>query len=292
MPAMMRIWLVSAVQLLGQRGLLDGRGLEHAADVADLGRHAGGHDQDGAGAARHLAVHEGHVDAVPEGRVGRDRFHLLGRRDALAGERGLVDLERGRGEDARVGRDQVAGLDVDDVARDQLLHRDLDQLAVAPDLGLDDHHALERVCAGLGLALLVHRHPGVEERQQDEEDARVELAGQEQADDARDQQHDLHRVRVLAGEDLQARCLLGLVERVGPVLGTTGVGLRRREAGDWIDIQAARHLVRCERVPIHRLPRQLGRSRWRARYGHDGISMVDLPLPALLGDIVLAARPV
>ena len=70
-----------------------------------------------------------------------DRIHLLGRGDALAGERGLVDLEGRGGEDARVGRDEVAGLDVDDVARDELVHRDLDELAVAPDLRLDDHHA-------------------------------------------------------------------------------------------------------------------------------------------------------
>ena len=55
---------------------------------------------------------------------------LLGRRDALAGQRRLVDLEgRGR-QDARIGGDEVAGLDVDDVARDEMLHRDLGEIAV------------------------------------------------------------------------------------------------------------------------------------------------------------------
>ena len=192
------------IQLLRQRGLLDGGRLEHATDVTDLGGHAGRDHQDGAGAAGDLAVHERHVHPVAQGGVRGDRLDLLGRGDALAGERGLVDLEGRGGQDPRVGRDEVTGLDVDDVARDELVHRDLGEVAVASDLGLDDHHLLEGRGAGLRLAFLVHGHPGVEERQQDEEHAGVELAGQEQADDARDEQHDLHRVRVLAAERLPA----------------------------------------------------------------------------------------
>ncbi len=127
---------------------------------------------------------------------------LLGRRHALAGQRGFVDLERRGGQDAGVGRDEIARLDVHDVARDELVHRDLGELAVAPDLRLDDHHALERRGARLRLALLVHGHPGVEQGEQDQEDAGEELPRQEQADDAGDQQHDLHRVGVLADEHL------------------------------------------------------------------------------------------
>ena len=132
------------VQLLGQRGLLVLRDLQHAADVADLGRHPRRRDEDRAGPAGHLAVHERHVHAVPEGGVGGDRVHLLGGGHALARERGLVDLEGRRGQDPRIRGDEVAGLDVHDVARDELLHRDLGELAVPTDLGVDDHHALER----------------------------------------------------------------------------------------------------------------------------------------------------
>ena len=158
--------------------------------------------------AGHLRVHERHVDAVAQRSVGRDRVHLLGRGDALAGQGRLVDLERRRGEDARIRGHEVAGLDVDDVARDELVHGDLDELAVPADLGLDDHHALQGRCAGFRLALLVHGHPGVEQGQEDEEDAGVELSWQEEADDARDQEHDLHRVAVLAQERLPAALLL------------------------------------------------------------------------------------
>ena len=188
------------VELLGQRGLLDGRRLEHAADVPDLGRHPGRRHQHGARPACDLAVHEGHVDAVPKGSIGSDRIHLLGRRNALTRQCRLVDLEGRRGEDAGVGRHQIAGLDVDDVARHELVHRDLGEIAVPSDLGLDHHHRLERRGARLRLALLVHGHPGVEDGEQDEEDAGVELPRQEEADDARHQEHDLHRIRVLAAE--------------------------------------------------------------------------------------------
>ena len=107
----------------------------------------------------------------------RDRVDLLGHRHALAGQRRLVDLERRRGHDPTVGRDEVAGLDVDDVARDQVLHRELDEDAVAADLRLDDHHLLERGDARVGLAFLAEAHRGVEERQADQDDARRDWFG-------------------------------------------------------------------------------------------------------------------
>ena len=58
--------------------------------------------------------------------VAVDRIDDLGDRRALAGEPGLLDLERRRHQDPAVGRDLVAGLEADDVAGHQLLGRDLD----------------------------------------------------------------------------------------------------------------------------------------------------------------------
>ena len=206
-------------------------------------------DEDRAGAPGDLAVHERHVHAVAEGGVGGDRVHLLGRGDALAGEGGLVDLEGRRGEDARVGRDEVAGLDVDDVARDQLVHREIDELAVAAGLGLDGQRRAQGVRGSRRLALLVHAHHRVAQREQDEHDAGEELAGQEQADDARDEQHDLHRVRVLADEQRRARRLLGRGERVRADLRPACVGLGRGQAGVDLHALLAQRLLGAEGVP-------------------------------------------
>ena len=141
-----RIWRVSPlICFVSGVSSADGR-LEHAADVAHLGVHAGRDDEDDARAPRDLGVHERHVHPVAEGGVGRDRVHLLGRGHALAGERGLVDLEGRRREDAGVGRDQVARLEVDDVARDQLVHREIDEVAVPAGLRRDD----QRLAEGIG----------------------------------------------------------------------------------------------------------------------------------------------
>ena len=52
---------------------------------------------------------------------------------------------------------------IDDVARHELLHGHLGDLAAAPHPGLDDHHLLQRGDARLGLALLAQAQPGVEQ---------------------------------------------------------------------------------------------------------------------------------
>ena len=80
-----------------------------------------------AGAARHVRVHVDHVGAVAERRVGRRRRASTPLRDrqALAGQRRLGDLERRRAQQPAVGRDEVAGLDRDDVAGHELLGRQL-----------------------------------------------------------------------------------------------------------------------------------------------------------------------
>ena len=101
-------------------------------------------------------------------------------------------------EQAPVRGDDVAGLDRDDVAGDELLGRELDQRAVAAHLRLDDHHLLQRGDGRCGLALLAQAEDGVQERQQDQDDAGAVLLERDDAADAGDEQDDLHRVAVLA----------------------------------------------------------------------------------------------
>ena len=143
MPAMTRIWFVSASSCLVSGVFSTVGGLEHAADVADLGRHA----------------RWSSTRMVPAPRVTWQFMNAMSTRSPRAASAATASTCLGvgtlspvsadssisrvaAGQDAGVGRDEVAGLDVHDVARDELVHRDLDELAVAPDLRLDDHHRL------------------------------------------------------------------------------------------------------------------------------------------------------
>ena len=93
-----------------------------------------------------VTVADGHVDPV-------DGVGVLERRRTLAGEGGLLDLERGGQEEPPVGRHPVARLDQDDVAGNQLFRVDLHGLAVAPYPGRVLEGLLQRGQAGGGLGL-------------------------------------------------------------------------------------------------------------------------------------------
>ena len=279
------------VDLLRQRRLLDRGGLEHAADVADLGVHAGRDDQDHPGPPRDLGVHERHVHAVAEGGIGSDGVDLLRGGDALAGERGLVDLQgRGR-EDARVGRNEVAGLEVDDVARDELVHREIDEIAVAAGLRGDGQLLAERIGGRGRLALLVQAHQGVAEREEQQHDPGEELPGQEEADDAGDEEHDLHGVGVLGQELLRARRLLRRGERVRADLGPARVGLGGGQTLVNVHALLAQCVVGSERKPGGgvRTGRGAGAS-WRNGSGHDFFPFLPVSFPVFFfGFAVFAA---
>ena len=80
-------------------------------DPAHLGAHPGLGDHDRAGAPGDRRVLEQHVGPVAEGDVGTRRARrVLGHRDALAGQGGLLRLERRGLQDASVRRHDVAGL--------------------------------------------------------------------------------------------------------------------------------------------------------------------------------------
>ena len=128
---------------------------QQAGDPADLGVGTPRRHDHGATAVRDRRVHERHVRLVagPHLRVG-ERVRHLRRRCALAGERGLVDVERARLDDPTVGGNVVAGGDHHDVAEDDLLCRDrrLDPAPAHPRGLL--RQRLEGVHRALGLALL------------------------------------------------------------------------------------------------------------------------------------------
>ena len=113
-----------------------------------------GHDHRG-GAARHRGVLEQHVRAVAERDVGAgEHVGVLGDRRALAGQRRLLGLQRRGAQDPPVGRHEVARLDLDEVAGNEIHRRHERDRAVAHDLGLRHLQVRQRVDAGARAELL------------------------------------------------------------------------------------------------------------------------------------------
>ena len=144
------------------------------------------------------------------------RLDALGRRHALAGQRGLVDLQRARLDDPPVRRHLVTGRQQDDVADDDLLGGDLGLGSVASDARGRLHHRLERVHRALRLALLAQADDGVEHRDHDQQDAGAPLLDRERHDRRAEQDH-LHVAAVLVDESSPARDLRLDRQRVGAV---------------------------------------------------------------------------
>ena len=214
-PGDRRDHLREAVELLLQRRLL-GIGVgQHVGDMADLRAHAGLRDDHLAPPAGDGRVHVGQARPVAERDVlagnGVDR---LADGQALARERGLLDLE-GRGDDdPAVGGDAVPRLDQDHVARHELLGVDLDRLAVAPDAGDRLHHLGQRLDARLGLRLLAQADDRVEHCEAGEKDRRPGVVREDRVEDRRHEQDDLHEVLVLPHEGAEPGLLLGRRELV------------------------------------------------------------------------------
>ena len=225
-------------------------GLQHSRDMADLGRHPGRGDDELAGTASDVGVHIHHVGPVPQRRTGSlDGPGRLGDGQALPGERRLRDLQRRRPQQPSVGRDDITGLDRDDIARHELRGGDLGQLAVPHDLGLDDHHLLQGGDGGSGLPLLTQAENRIEQRQEDQHDAGLPLLQRVEAPDTGHQQDDLHRIGVLADERPPPRLNLPSVETVRAKPPGTRYRLRRAETALPVYIFRLENLVSAQRVP-------------------------------------------
>ena len=115
-----------AVEFALQRRTRALGGRHHAGDLAHLGRLAGRGHHERRRAAGDLRVLEHQVRAVAERDLALGKGHpVLGDRRALAGERGLLHLQGGGGDDPAVRRDDVTGLEQHDVAGHELGRFDL-----------------------------------------------------------------------------------------------------------------------------------------------------------------------
>ena len=201
---------------------------EHAGDLAHLRLHAGGRDDEGARATGDRGVLEEHVRPVTEGHVvsieGRG---VLAHRCALAGQRGLLRLQRRRADEAAVSGHDVAGLDLHDVAGDDVLRRDERELPVPDHPALRHLELGQRVHAGSGGELLPGAEGQVQHDEQRHDGGRRDLADDE-ADDGHGHEHQVHRVPQLPqGDGDHGRRLLAR-DVVRPVGGQSGRGLGRR----------------------------------------------------------------
>ena len=115
-----------------------------------------------------------------------------------------------------------------------------DELAAAAHARLDDHHLLERRDRFCGLALLAQAEHGVEERQEEQHEPGAELLQRIDAADPGDEQHDLHRVAVLADEGAPARLDRRTANLFGPYGREPRGGLGRGQPVRRVDTEAAR----------------------------------------------------
>ena len=206
--------------------------LQHPGDVADLGRHAGRRDHELAGAARHVRVHVDHVGAVAERRVGRRRPRRRpcrpagSRRSAPprrpraspppARARRRARRRRPRSRRRRPGTSCSAG-----------------SCASAPSRRTRALTIIIFASAATAAAALpswLRPEHRVEQRQQQDHDPRAGLLDRVDRDHAGDQQHDLHRVLVLAQERVPARLGLRLGELVRAVAAPAARRPRRSSA--------------------------------------------------------------
>ena len=220
---------------LQRRFALRGAG-KRVSNLAHLGLHAGGCHEHGAAAVDNSGTHVGHVLAVAE-RDGSalaqiDDVNKLVDRHTLARQRGLLDLQRGAFNESSVRRNGVARLEQYDVAGDQLLAADDDELPVAHDAACGGGHLLQRFDGFLRLVLLINAEHRVNQHDGENDDGVCNALtlddGEHGADGRRDQQDDNHGIHHLLEETLEKGILLRLGETVFAVFIETRLRLRAR----------------------------------------------------------------
>ena len=224
-------------------------------DATGLGLVAGGDDDAGAGAGDDQRSRVGHVLAVGEQGIDRQRVGILEYRRRLAGQRRLGGGEFAAVEEAQVGRNLVAGGEDDHVAGNEFDRIDAALDAAAQHGRLGGNGAAERGERGLGLAFLDEAEHGIDE--DDAEDhAGIDPLAEEGGHRTRHDQHQHQRLCELrdeAGKRSGTRTLPRLVR--APALQAAGrLGLV--ESARRIDPDVVSHPLQFMRMPVlhRRLP--------------------------------------
>jgi hypothetical protein len=221
--------LGEAGDLAGERGGDLGGAGDHPGDPAGLGAIAGGDDDAHSCPKGHMGAGEGHAEAITDAGGGVDGDRALDGRDGLAGEGGLVDLEVADLDQAEVGGDGVARLEVDEVADDEGLGADTAAAAVAEHVGLGDDHRVEGSDRLLGAVLLEEADHSVDE-DDGADDQGVDVVAEERGDDGGGDEDDDERLDELIEEAAEGGLTPAGGHPVGAVATEASGGLGRAEA--------------------------------------------------------------
>ena len=154
--------------------------------------------------------------------AGRGAVVLLAGSDSPVRAASLIRSDW-RLDEAQVGRDDVAGVEPDDVTGHELRRRDDRRLAAADDPGRRARHPLERVHRLLGPVLLDEADDPVED-DDGEDDDRVLQVADRRRDDRRPDEDEDHRVRELLGQEAPGRLQRPGAELVRAVRTRVGRG--------------------------------------------------------------------
>lgn len=204
--------------------------LDQSGDAPHLGPHARGDHEARAAAVDDRGGRVGHVGAVGQHSGVGQRVRVLFGRDGLARERGLLDAELRRVEQAEVRRNPVSVPEEYDITGDERLRRDHAFLALAEDACRRCGKAGQRGEGRLGLPLLHDADEGVQgDDGGDDRGLRpfAEKGGEKGGAD--EDQH--HRVRTLLLQHGEEGFRRAGAERIGAVPFETGSGFRIRQAG-------------------------------------------------------------
>ncbi len=209
--------LPEAVEPPLQRGILSLHRLYQVSHVTQFGPHAGFGNHEGAAAIANDGPAVYHVSAVPErlGGVEPDLCRFL-HRLRLPRQRRFVDAEVDPLEDAPVRGDDVAVFQEHDVPRHQIPCGGLEHPSAAADPNNGHRHPPE--CGhGLFRPRLLHVAEHRVQKNDAEDDNRLQPVAQQAADQGRDQQEHGQHPAELLGQDLPARPPLLLLQLVPAV---------------------------------------------------------------------------
>ena len=269
-----------------QRGGLRLGFVQQARDPTDLGAHPGRGDHELPGPAGDRGVHEHHGHPVTQGRVRSDvGGRGLGHRLRFAGQRRLLHLQPGRGQQPPIGRHPVPRLQRHHVTDHQLSRVQVLRPPV-PAHGRGRHqHVLECLQRCLRARFLDEPDGRVEQHHRRDDHRGLPLPAHDQADHRGDQQDDDQKVLELPQERLPPRLTPRLDQPVRTVPVQPPGRLPRRQACARVHLQALRRLPgRCG-VPGRRSSGDVGHRpivRGEARHRNLSASLV---LAAVLVDV-------